>query len=94
MRMRIRTPSLAGAFDRLNRMTRTPRLFKFRLRNLSWRGGVCLDLKLPKARTHVRLIEASPKKEWFSEPSEKLFLSRQLERRALIESMVRLTVAR
>lgn len=92
--MRIKTPYLGGASDRLNRMTRIPRLFKFRFRNLSWRGCVYLDLKLPKARPRLRLMETSPKKEWFSKPGEKLFLRRQLERRALIESMVRLTVAR
>jgi hypothetical protein len=60
----------------------------------AWRDDVYAAFKLRASQARFRLSVASPKKTWFSTVSEREFRGRELERRASIESMARLPVAR
>jgi len=65
-----------------------------RLPENTWVEGRYLALKMRRAVRQPRLASASPKRRWFSTLEEKQFRSMQLERRAHVESVTRLVVAR
>lgn len=65
-----------------------------RLPEGTWVEGRYLALKMRRAVRQPRLVSASPKRRWFSTLEEKQFRSVQLERRAHVESVTRLVVAR
>jgi len=87
-----KTALLASAIDRLNMTKRI--LGLLRLGGRAWREDVYLTFKLRVNRMHFRVPAANPTRRWFSTVSEKQFRGRQLERRASIEPMARLPVAR
>ena len=90
--MASKTAFLASAIDRPNMMTRI--LGLLRSGGRTWLDGVYVALKLCATQTRFRFPVTGPRKGWFSTVSERQFRGRELERKAFIESMVRLTVAR
>ena len=92
MTMASKTAFLASAIERVNTMTRILGLLRFGGR--AWLDGVYVAFKLRATQARFRLPVASARKRWFSTVSERQFHGREQERRALIESMVRLPVAR
>jgi hypothetical protein len=90
--MASKTAFLASAIDRLNMTTRIFAVLRFGCRALLDRVHVAF--KLRATQTRFRLPLASPRKRWFSAVGERQFRGRELERRALIESVSRLPIAR
>jgi len=90
--MASKTAFLASAIDRPNMMTRI--LGLLRSGGRTWLDGVYVALKLCATQTRFRFPATSPRKRWFSTVNERQFRGRELERRALIESVSRLPVAR
>jgi hypothetical protein len=73
-------------------ITRILRLLRFGGR--AWLDAVYVAFKLRATQTRFRFPVTSPRKRWFSTVGERQFRGRELERKAFIESMVRLPVAR
>lgn len=92
MTMASKTALLASAIDRPNMMTRILGLLRFG--GGAWLDGVYVAFKLRATWARFRFPVTGPRKGWFSMVSERQFRGRELERKALIESMVRLPVAR
>jgi len=92
MTMASKTAFLASAIGRVNTMTRILGLLRFG--GGAWLDGVHVAFKLRATQARFRLPVASPGKRWFSAVGERQFRGRELERRALIESVSRLPVAR
>jgi len=88
--MTSKTAFLGSTIDRLNMMKRI--LGPLRFGGHQWLDGVRFNLRATQAL--FQLSVASPRKRWFSTVSEREFRGKELQRRALIESMVRLPVAR
>jgi len=90
--MASKTAFLASAIDKPNMMTRILGLLRFGGR--TWLDGVYVAFKSCATQTRFRFPATSRRKRWFSTVNERQFRGRELERRAFIESMSRLPVAR
>jgi len=84
--------TMASAHDKLNVMTRILGLVRFRSR--AWLDDVYAAFKLRETNARFRLMKGSHRKPWFYTASETNFRGKELERRAFVESMARLPVAR
>lgn len=60
----------------------------------AWIEGVYLALRMRMGQRPSTLADRNPKRPWFSMVEEKQFRSERLERRAHVESAIRMTVAR
>ena len=90
--MASKTAFLASAIETVNMMKRILGLLRFGGR--AWLDVANVAFKLRATQARFRLPVASPRRGWFSTVSERQFRGTEQERRAFIESMVRLPVAR
>lgn len=65
-----------------------------RLSERTWIEGMYLSLKIRRGQRQTRLAGVTTKRPWFSMVEEKRFRSQQLARKAQVESVIRLSMAR